>query len=428
MKKSGTIAVIFVMILAILNGCSNNPSQTSASESSTLVSSSSQQSESQMSDHLGNTPKQTKTYTLSEVQSEMPIPKHSMNWEFSEGLCLFTYNNSYGYLNNNGKVVIEPIYQIATPFSEGLAVTYSKNPDSKITVINSNGEGLFDLNGYVIFNNMNNTNNALHCSCYHQGRLILKEDYFNSNTYSVLDTSGKKIYSVGGEPPYTSGNGEPIAIPDNYYSCERMVWEIWGTEKFVRIVDKEGNVITEISSGNCLNSRLLYNDNLLSIPNKDNQWGVVDQNGNTVIDFAFEELGFAGDGRIPFKKYGKWGYMDYTGQIVIEAQYESATEFNTGLAAVKLNNSVGYIDINGEYVIQPTWIYGTPFFDNGTAVIKSSAGGEALIDSEGNLITPESYGQIIKYGNTYGNMVIIGKTSREGFSEGFKIYRIEELK
>lgn len=40
---------------------------------------------------------------------------------FSEGLAKFQSGGKYGYIDKSGKVVIEPQYQIASDFSEGIA-------------------------------------------------------------------------------------------------------------------------------------------------------------------------------------------------------------------------------------------------------------------------------------------------------------------
>ncbi|QHQ60123.1 hypothetical protein Ana3638_04435 [Anaerocolumna sedimenticola] len=47
----------------------------------------------------------------------------------------------YGYINNTGKMVIQPIYESGENFSEGLAVVYNNN---KNQVINQKGEIIFE--------------------------------------------------------------------------------------------------------------------------------------------------------------------------------------------------------------------------------------------------------------------------------------------
>lgn len=68
--------------------------------------------------------------------NEQPIV--AVNSYFSDGLCLFkTDNDRYGYLDTRGRVVIEPKYTYAAPFSESLAVVgFGRN----FSIINTKGK------------------------------------------------------------------------------------------------------------------------------------------------------------------------------------------------------------------------------------------------------------------------------------------------
>lgn len=446
MKKAAVIATVFVIIISILAGCSGTPHEQNAPEQDVQeqtpplafeIPSQGKQitptpPETQESSSIEDEATKEKTYTLTEIIPEIPIKDAYMASEliFSEGMCLIKYNNLYGYLNSDGKVVIEPIYARASPFSDGLAVTQPQQ-DRKISVINTSGDEVYNLEGYEMDILFRGFSPYINPSCYyHQSRVILKTRSGYHSVYSVFDTSGRKIYDMEDRDIFDDEIGYSISAPENYYSCDRMVWRIFKDSDFVRIIDKEGNMIAELPAYSWLKTdRMLYSDNLLTMPSENEKWGVVDINGNVVIDFTFEELGFAKDGLIPFLKYGKWGYIDYTGQVVIEEQYESATEYNTGLAAVKLDGKWGYINLSGEFVIQPTLNTDSPFYDNGTALVGNSLlRTKFIIDREGNVITPETYGELLSYTNTYGNMVIMFKrSSRDGPATSFHIYRIEEL-
>lgn len=58
-------------------------------------------------------------------------------------------NRKCGYIDPQGNVVIEPIYDNAFPFHEGKAIVYNKEAD-KWLVIDPNGKELFEAssNGY----------------------------------------------------------------------------------------------------------------------------------------------------------------------------------------------------------------------------------------------------------------------------------------
>ena len=50
-----------------------------------------------------------------------------------------------------------------------------------------------------------------------------------------------------------------------------------------------------------------------------------------------------------------WGFVDETGQIVIDFIYQNATDFWDGVAAVQIDNLFGLIDTEGNYVLQPIY-------------------------------------------------------------------------
>jgi len=65
--------------------------------------------------------------------------------KFSEGLAAAKKNNKWGYINQENEWVIEPRYDIADVFSESLAVVgYLKDNSYSYTYIDRNGEKAFD--------------------------------------------------------------------------------------------------------------------------------------------------------------------------------------------------------------------------------------------------------------------------------------------
>lgn len=62
---------------------------------------------------------------------------------FSDGLAPFQRDGLYGYVDSTGRVVIEPAFARAEPFSDGLALV--KLPDGRFAVINPDGQQVRDL-------------------------------------------------------------------------------------------------------------------------------------------------------------------------------------------------------------------------------------------------------------------------------------------
>ena len=56
------------------------------------------------------------------------------------------------------------------------------------------------------------------------------------------------------------------------------------------------------------------------------------------------------------EKNGKYGFVDEKGNVVVDYKYDDATEFNKyGFAGVKINGVWGAINIKGEVVIEPKY-------------------------------------------------------------------------
>jgi len=158
-----------------------------------------------------------------------------------------------------------------------------------------------------------------------------------------------------------------------------------------------------------------YSDNLLALKNIDGLWGVLDINGNIVLGFAYEELGQANEGLIPFMKYGTWGYIDYTGNIVIERQFESAYKFQDGLAIVKKDGKYGFINTKGEIVVSNDYFNLEQFNEYGFAY---AVAGDRFSSS-----TQKAY-LIDKQGNTLLDISAYGRYLGGKFIKGEKLYRI----
>lgn len=76
------------------------------------------------------------------------------------------------------------------------------------------------------------------------------------------------------------------------------------------------------------------------------------------------------EGLSPVIKDGKWGFVDEMGEIIIPFEYDEAEPFSDGLAAVRKGNYFGYIDYNNNVIIDFKFVKVWPFanglakFDN----------------------------------------------------------------
>lgn len=94
-----------------------------------------------------------------------------------------------------------------------------------------------------------------------------------------------------------------------------------------------------------------------------------------------------------FKK--KFGYLDENGNTLIPFQYDQVTKFSEGLAAVCINKKWGYINTQNEIIIPFIFDRAYPFKNKrATVEIKSKRG---IIDTDGNIVIPIIYDNILDY-------------------------------
>ena len=117
-------------------------------------------------------------------------------------------------------------------------------------------------------------------------------------------------------------------------------------------------------------------------------WGFIDTAGRTVIPLQFDDARCFAAGLAGVRVGAKWGFIDRTGRTVIEPGFDEAGWFSEGLAAARIGDRWGFIDTTGAMLIQPE--FGQAFiarFSGGRAWVGLVAGGDALIDRTGRVVS-----------------------------------------
>jgi hypothetical protein len=143
-----------------------------------------------------------------------------------------------------------------------------------------------------------------------------------------------------------------------------------------------------------------FNEGLAAVQVEGKGWGYVDTSGAVVIEPQFEFASRFSEGLAFVKVDEKYGFIDTSGNIVIDTEYEHALPFSEGLAAVKKENKYGYVNGNGELVIEPQFDLAKSFFNDIAPVFKklTANGGETdlgisvgYINNNGELIIDYQY-------------------------------------
>lgn len=301
----------------------------------------------------------------------------------SDGMILYEKDNLIGFMDDNGKSVISNIYKFHNAygrFSDGYSVV--EKQDGLLAILDKTGNEIV-LDSAYKFDGF--------CYEFHNNRLL----QYNTvdKEIHVFDSAGQDLFTIPSE----------LTILDGKYSCDKLIGLDVGNNNNLIIIDLNGNINRtsfDLTDSLLVHQSYIFNDNLFSFSNSEGKFGVIDVDGNVVIDFKYEALREASEGYIPFLSDGKWGYLDYKGTIVIPAQFENAFPFSNGLAAVLLDGKIGYINYKGDFEIQPfynnqvdEYEFYPSFYESGIAVYA-----DLIIDKHGNVISNNS---VIYNGGNY---------------------------
>ncbi len=251
-------------------------------------------------------------------------PRFQQAEGFSEGLAGVEVDDQWGYIDKTGEFVIEPQFDYAAPFSEGLAAVRFPDPlsdDYKWGYINGAGD------------------------------LVIKPQFESARIFS----EGLAAVEMG-DWGYIDKTGSVVAEPqwDNVGDFSEGLAAIqpavFGEMGYI---DKTGKIVIEPQflgeAGDFTEGLALVNLNPMR--------GYIDRTGKVLVETDFSSTGLFSEGLTPVGTglilEEVWGYMDKTGKLVIKPKFDSAASFSEGLAAVKVNGKWGYIDKTGEYVIEP---------------------------------------------------------------------------
>lgn len=266
---------------------------------------------------------------------------------------LVNKDNKYGYIDSSGKTIINPIYNSASYFKDGYATVTSSN---SYKIIDINGNIILDDYDYLFFYNTN---------------LILakkngKYGYIDINDQVIIDFMYEKI--------------DKLDVDYNHYNH----FYVEKDEKFIVAVDKKYGLINKCNEvlidfdydqiTRFYQSYIVKKDNLfglfdhngqmqieptyeeilyfkgdLVIAKLNNQYGILSQEGDVVIDFVYDKIDTTGiNNRIRVKKGNQYGVIDLNGNIIIDFLYDDIETYSNKNINVKKDNKWAVLDQDGQ--------------------------------------------------------------------------------
>ena len=295
--------------------------------------------------------------------------------------------NAWGYIDNEGNFVIQPIFDEVSSFSCGYARVWigdglkfidkkgrlQTTPPIDYATDFYHGYSTVELddNGGLMDKNFN----------------MAIQPYFYS--LSIMGDNGLVAAQRTDDAKweYVNAKGE-TKIPAIYDNCgdfqDGLAIVILNNRKGA--INKAGDFIILPTYEN-----FLWNmgEGLVGFYDENEKAGILDKNGNTIVPAMYYDLGNVVDGMIWFKGKNNYGFLDTKGNIVIPEMYYTVWFFYEGLAWVKTSEDSKYyqcINKDNQVVFHlGEYEYPNSGFQNGLALIRTE-NGYKYIDTKGSLV------------------------------------------
>ena len=280
-------------------------------------------------------------------------PEYQLALDFHEGLACIAKDALRGYIDKTGKIVIKRAYGWAGNFREGRArVNLHKNRygDHVEWYRATGGWGYIDKTGKKP--SFKVTYGARPCDVV-EGKIWTGKDY--------LGLDGKKIAYDGDEG---SSFSEGLAAARKGavwgYIDHTMKFKI--APSFVAARAFSDGLAAVAKTSLTMPAKVRSGDFLKWMKEGKIKWGYIDKAGKMVIDCTMEDAWTFSEGLAPVRIAGKWGYINKTGVVVVKPEYDFAWSFSEGLARVLQGEKYAYIDKAGKVVIPPKYDVAWEFF------------------------------------------------------------------
>jgi hypothetical protein len=286
---------------------------------------------------------------------------------FCEGMAAVeNFDSKWGYINEKGEIVINPQYKSVCDFSEDLACVVKEGGMPQY--INAKGELKFQID-------------ADKAGSFHGSYAYVKI----KDKCGYIDKTG--IIKINAQFDNILPFSEELAPVCNFDVKDSIIdysESKWG------FINSEGKLIIAQQ----FKSVYGFTCSLAAATLDNKQWGFINKTGKFIINPQFDEVRSFFNDIAPFKQDNLWGFIDLKGKIIINPQFDMVLTGNSDMIPVKSSNKWGYIDYKGKYVINPQFEYATPFFGK-IAIVKCS-GKYGIIDKEGKYIVNPQFDNTVE--------------------------------
>jgi hypothetical protein len=268
----------------------------------------------------------------------------------------------YGYIDQAGNIVVEPKYDLAEDFSEGLAcVGYRIKKEDAEEEIVERQKWRFEPNSLPMLCGEADSV-YLYGFINTKGEVIVEPQFDSAEAFS----DGMSLIGIGGKYGYINKNGDIVIEPQFHRRSIADFSEgfaVIAVDKKYTFIDKQG----EIAFAERFNYADRFSERLAPV-RVESKWGYIDGTAQMVINPQFDDAMCFSEGVAAVKKDDKWGFINKAGDIVVEPQFDSALGFHEDIGIVRLDwewgliQKWGCIDKTGRIIIQPRFYYPPKFY------------------------------------------------------------------
>lgn len=296
--------------------------------------------------------------------------------EFHQGIARVQLDGYWGYLKDDGSWLVEPSLSGASPFSDELARV---RKGFFYGFINRKGEWFIEptlLEATNFENDCVALVKDLNSNCAfisNKGKMITDFSLdpalscFDSNIYMV---DNRILASKGGKYGFLDCEGNWVVEPKYkkaYNYEEGRTFAKPADEEdgdFYDLIDLDGNTI--LKSLLLMTFNVGFKDGVAVVGVQEENdpeaayvyrlYGVIDREGNWVIPPVCSDIKQFKNGFAIFSKEGKRGVIDRHGNVIIDNVYDSIEQCDDHFV-IKLNKKKGIADITGKVILPPKYEY-----------------------------------------------------------------------
>lgn len=358
--------------------------------------------------------------------------------QFFHGETWGKANGTYGYINEQGRIVVPPRYTSATNFNDGIAIVEEALTSGYINVSGklidgqmhhstltpfNDGVGVFEENGIYKFIDKNGLiiasgfNGAGH---FTDGLAPVQRGLH----WSLISKTGKTMRKLDFDRVESSSEGLAEVTKDGKKGFMNATGDL--------VIPLQFAATRPFSNGLAAVSKSPNNQARLKTAIAAQKWSCtfIDRTGRIAFENRFEGAKIFKEGLAPVLSGAKWGYIDHTGNFKIKPQFDDADLFSEGLAAVQVNSKWGYINRDGKFEIEPKFAndsnsnFGIPKipagrFESGIALVEYPQRHSGFINKAGqsvlNNLTVDYEGK----STVNGGLILVTSGVSSSFAKGY---------